>query len=326
MIRPTAVAGTWYPGSAGALTREVDAYLSAAAEGPAGRVQAIVAPHAGLMFSGPGRRLRLQGGGRRRLRRRRAGRARRTSSGSRASRSGPTARSTRRSGRRSIDEAGARALAASPVVQALPAAHAREHSLEMQLPFLRRRAAGRADRAAAHRVSAPRRRSRRSRRRWRSAFRRPPRAARRQHRSVALLRRRDAPRRSTRASQRASRRSIPTRCSTLFEQYPEPSAGGTSRAAAAPAIAVMMAARALGARDGRVAEVRALRRGVRRQRRCRRLPGGRVRERSRCSLTRRSRRSSISRGDRVVGAGRPAHARRRMPRVDGACRRRRVSS
>ena len=37
-IRAAAVAGTWYPGSAGALTREVDAYLAAATEGPAGSV------------------------------------------------------------------------------------------------------------------------------------------------------------------------------------------------------------------------------------------------------------------------------------------------
>jgi hypothetical protein len=37
-----------------------------------------------------------------------------------------------------IDEAGARALAAFPVVQPLAAAHRREHSLEMQLPFLKR--------------------------------------------------------------------------------------------------------------------------------------------------------------------------------------------
>ena len=52
-IRPTAVAGTWYPGTAGALTRDVDAYLTAATDGPAGTLQAIIAPHAGLMFSGP---------------------------------------------------------------------------------------------------------------------------------------------------------------------------------------------------------------------------------------------------------------------------------
>ena len=37
-----------------------------------------------------------------------------------------------------IDEDGARALAKSPIVQPMPAAHRREHSLEMQLPFLRR--------------------------------------------------------------------------------------------------------------------------------------------------------------------------------------------
>ena len=37
-----------------------------------------------------------------------------------------------------IDEAAARALAAFPIVRAMPTAHRREHSLEMQLPFLRR--------------------------------------------------------------------------------------------------------------------------------------------------------------------------------------------
>src|SRR3954468_19503556 len=52
-IRPTAVAGTWYPGTAGALTREVDAYVDAASTGPRGTISAIIAPHAGIMFSGP---------------------------------------------------------------------------------------------------------------------------------------------------------------------------------------------------------------------------------------------------------------------------------
>src|SRR5215212_7359386 len=38
-----------------------------------------------------------------------------------------------------IDEQlGEQLLAASPIVQVLPTAHAREHSLEMQLPFIRR--------------------------------------------------------------------------------------------------------------------------------------------------------------------------------------------
>ena len=52
-LRPAAVAGTWYPGIAGALAREVDGYLDAADAGPAGNTVAIISPHAGIMFSGP---------------------------------------------------------------------------------------------------------------------------------------------------------------------------------------------------------------------------------------------------------------------------------
>src|SRR4051812_49280167 len=54
-IRPAAVAGTWYPGTRGALVRDVDGYLAGVEEAalPGGAVDAIVAPHAGLMFSGP---------------------------------------------------------------------------------------------------------------------------------------------------------------------------------------------------------------------------------------------------------------------------------
>ena len=52
-IRPAAVAGTWYPASPGALTRQVDGYLDAARVECRGDICAIVAPHAGIMFSGP---------------------------------------------------------------------------------------------------------------------------------------------------------------------------------------------------------------------------------------------------------------------------------
>src|SRR5215210_1397014 len=53
--RPAAVAGTWYPAVPGALTRDVDGYLDAvdAVAIPRGRLDAVIAPHAGLMFSGP---------------------------------------------------------------------------------------------------------------------------------------------------------------------------------------------------------------------------------------------------------------------------------
>ncbi|MGB2715029.1 MAG: AmmeMemoRadiSam system protein B [Vicinamibacterales bacterium] len=136
-IRPAAVAGSWYPGTRGALERDVDIYLSAASPGPGGVVTAIISPHAGLMFSGPvaayaykaissaeyevavlvgpshyvgfdGVALYSEGGFESPL------------------------------GVACIDDEGAQAIAASSIVQELPSAHRREHSLEMQLPFLQR--------------------------------------------------------------------------------------------------------------------------------------------------------------------------------------------
>ena len=52
-VRRAAVAGSWYPAHPDALAREVDRYLSAAGEPPEGQPIAIIAPHAGLMYSGP---------------------------------------------------------------------------------------------------------------------------------------------------------------------------------------------------------------------------------------------------------------------------------
>src|SRR5512136_1933969 len=54
MNRPAAVAGSWYPGSAARLRGELRRYLDAAAGAtPAGDLVALIAPHAGLMYSGP---------------------------------------------------------------------------------------------------------------------------------------------------------------------------------------------------------------------------------------------------------------------------------
>src|SRR5216117_3264020 len=53
MIRKAAVAGSWYPGSASALAAAVDRHLSTVDTGVAGDLLALVAPHAGLMYSGP---------------------------------------------------------------------------------------------------------------------------------------------------------------------------------------------------------------------------------------------------------------------------------
>jgi AmmeMemoRadiSam system protein B len=53
-VRTAAVAGSWYPGTARAITAEVDRYLDAAGEVTVpGRLIALVSPHAGLRYSGP---------------------------------------------------------------------------------------------------------------------------------------------------------------------------------------------------------------------------------------------------------------------------------
>lgn len=139
MIRPSAVAGTWYPGSAGALTKDVDAYLADAGQVPEGRVDAIIAPHAGLIFSGPVGACAYKAA------------AASESPFDLAVLVGPSHFTAFEGvsvwpdgafatplGDAVIDTAGVAALSSSPIVQALPSAHEREHSLEMQLPFLRR--------------------------------------------------------------------------------------------------------------------------------------------------------------------------------------------
>lgn len=135
--RSPAVAGTWYPGTAGALTREVDVHLQAASDWPGGDLRAIVAPHAGLMFSGPVGAY--------------AYKAAAAHPYEVAVLVGPShyvgfdgvalypdGAFATPLGDAVIDDQGARRIAASKIVRTLPAAHQREHSLEMQLPFLRR--------------------------------------------------------------------------------------------------------------------------------------------------------------------------------------------
>jgi AmmeMemoRadiSam system protein B len=249
MIRPAAVAGTWYPASAGALTREVDAYLRAAADGPAGLVQAIVVPHAGLMFSGPVGAYAYKAAA--------AGEfdvavlvgpshfvgfegASVWPDGAFDSPLGPAV----------VDETGARALAASPVIQALPSAHAREHSLEMQLPFLRRllpdvpivpvligfQRRATIEALAAALVGA-------------CAGRRALLVA-----STDLSHYFDAATAITLDArvQRCVDAFDPAALLDLFEQYPESERGRYVACGGGAAIAVMMAARELGARHGRV--------------------------------------------------------------------------
>ena len=52
-VRPSPIAGTWYPGDAAALAASVDGYLSQARVEPLeGRLIGVVAPHAGHQYSG----------------------------------------------------------------------------------------------------------------------------------------------------------------------------------------------------------------------------------------------------------------------------------
>lgn len=138
-IRPAAVAGSWYPATAGALGREIDNYIEAAADGPHGSIAAVVVPHAGLMFSGPVGAFAYKAVARQEY--------------DVAVLAGPShfvgfdGVSVYPEGGFACpfgtipidaDVAQAIASASSGLVQPLTSAHAREHSLEMQLPFLGR--------------------------------------------------------------------------------------------------------------------------------------------------------------------------------------------
>ena len=157
------MAGTWYPGTAAELAAAVDGHLARVTREVEGDLVALIAPHAGLVYSGPvaAHAYRLLAG--------------RTFDVAvivgpshfvafdgvavHASGGFETPLGVVR-----IDAACAAALMdASPIVREHAPAHAREHSVEMQLPFLRRLAPdlpivplvmGRQTRATAHALAA----------------------------------------------------------------------------------------------------------------------------------------------------------------------------
>jgi len=143
LTRRAAVAGSWYPGTAPALAREVDGYLAAAAanRGAPGRLRdvcALAAPHAGLRYSGPVAAYAYE-----QLRHRRLDVAVLLGPSHFVDFDGVALSSAdgfeTPLGVVPIDGTVATALrAASPLIHDHDAAHAREHSLEMQLPFLMR--------------------------------------------------------------------------------------------------------------------------------------------------------------------------------------------
>ncbi|HEX9189472.1 MAG TPA: AmmeMemoRadiSam system protein B [Vicinamibacteria bacterium] len=140
VVRRPAVAGSWYPGTAAAIAREVDGYLEAAGGVSApGRLVALVSPHAGLRYSGPVAAFGY-------------GLLRSVPAEVPVVLVGPSHRAAFDGvavhargawetplGRVSIDEEIAGALVdADPVVFDDPEVHRDEHSLEMQMPFLQR--------------------------------------------------------------------------------------------------------------------------------------------------------------------------------------------
>lgn len=136
--RRAAVAGSFYPADRGALAATLDSLLAAVpAPMPAARPKAIIAPHAGYIYSGPVAASVY------------AGLAALRGRIERVVLLGPTHRVAVRGlalpgcaafetplGRIDVDAELAARLASLPQVMTSAAAHAEEHSLEVHLPFL----------------------------------------------------------------------------------------------------------------------------------------------------------------------------------------------
>lgn len=140
-VRKAAVAGSWYPGSAPALSSALDRHLSETRD-VEGDLVALIAPHAGLMYSGP-----VAAHAYRLLRSRTfdvavlVGPSHFVAFEGVAIHTGDGFETPL--GVAAIDSSCAEALLKfGPVVHEDPAAHAREHSLEMQLPFVQHLAPG----------------------------------------------------------------------------------------------------------------------------------------------------------------------------------------
>jgi len=138
-VRRAAVAGSWYPGSAGTIADEVDRYLKAAGDvSVPGRLIALISPHAGLRYSGP-----VAAFGYSLLRGRSPLTVVLVGPSHRAAFDGVAVYATGAwdtpLGRAPIDEEIAKALLATdPILFEDPEVHREEHSLEMQMPFLQR--------------------------------------------------------------------------------------------------------------------------------------------------------------------------------------------
>lgn len=139
-VRKPAMAGSWYPGTEKALSAEIDKYLDAAAKsGQAGRLAALVAPHAGYMYSGPTAAYSYKN-----LIGETSGTVVLVGPSHRAYFQGVAAYASGAwespLGEVQVDAELARAVISQDPehIKDIPSAHSQEHSLEIQLPFLQR--------------------------------------------------------------------------------------------------------------------------------------------------------------------------------------------
>jgi len=136
-VRPAAVAGSFYPESPTRLAAQVQSYLAGAAGAGGAAPKAVIVPHAGYVYSGP-----VAATAYARL-------ASLRDTVTRVVLLGPTHRVPVRGlavpqarafatplGEVALDAAAIRAASALPQVIADDDAHAAEHALEVQLPFL----------------------------------------------------------------------------------------------------------------------------------------------------------------------------------------------
>lgn len=139
-VRPAAIAGTFYPGNACDLARKVDTLLAQSTAIAPGEIpKAIIAPHAGFVYSGPvAARIyaRLMSARHRIKRIVLLGPTHRVAINGIAL-SGATAFATPL-GEVPIDATAAQQLSKLPFVGVSAEAHRLEHCLEVQLPFLQK--------------------------------------------------------------------------------------------------------------------------------------------------------------------------------------------
>ena len=136
--RAATVAGTWYPGHPATLLATIDQYFGRVSDAVTGDITALVSPHAGLVYSGP-----VAAHAYRQLEGRSydvivlVGPSHHVGFEGVAIVARGVFETPLGDVEVSADDADA-IIASCPVVCELPAAHRREHSLEMQLPFLQR--------------------------------------------------------------------------------------------------------------------------------------------------------------------------------------------